>query len=158
MHEFGHLLTLGPGQVPPSIAVFNNPDDDDIFLDEVSACPQYFPGHGCANPDSYVNTFYDQFWTDIYDEWNEINLEEDEDVYYERLDAFYNKYQNQFVTDYAATNPEEDMAETWSFFVLGSQPDSDIIAEEKVLFFYQYPELVELREQILNNLCTSFPK
>ena len=158
VHEFGHLLTLGPGQVPPSLAVFNNPNDDNIYFEEVSACPQYFPGEGCANSDSYINAFYDQFWADIHEEWNDINLEEDEDIYYERLDAFYNKYQDQFVTDYAATNPEEDIAEAWAFFVLGSEPAGDTIAEEKVLFFYQYPELFELRAQILNNLCVAFPE
>ena len=158
VHEFGHLLTLGPSQVPPSIAVFNNPDDNHIYLDEVSACPQYFPGEGCANPDSYINMFYNQFWADIHEEWNEINLEEDKDIYYQRLDEFYHKYRDRFVTDYAATSPEEDMAETWAFFVLASKPAGDTVAGQKVLFFYQYPELVNLREQILTNLCASFHK
>ncbi|MFN8410880.1 MAG: hypothetical protein U0Z26_00690 [Anaerolineales bacterium] len=158
VHEFGHLLTLGPDQVPPSEAIFNNPDDNDIYLKEVSACPNYFPGEGCANSDAYINAFYDQFWTDIHDEWNEINLEEDETVYYDKLDAFYQKYQDQFVTDYAPTNPEEDIAESWAFFVLGPKPEGNTIAEEKVLFFYQYPELVQLRAHILNNLCTAFPQ
>lgn len=158
VHEFGHLLTLGPDQVPPSLAVYNNPDDDNIYFEEVSVCPQYFPGEGCANSDSYINAYFNQFWADIHGEWNEINLEEDDDIYYERLDAFYNKYQDQFVTDYAVTNPEEDIAESWSFFVLGPQPAADSVADEKVLFFYQYPELVDLREQILNNLCSSFPE
>ena len=158
IHEFGHLLTLGPAQVTPSIAVFNNPDDNGIYLDEVSKCPQYFPGEGCANADSYVNAYYDQFWTGFYEEWNAINLEEDEDLYYEKLDDFYYKYEDQFVTGYAATNPEEDMAETWAFFVLSPKPAGDTIAEEKILFFYQYPELVQLRGQILGNLCASFPE
>ncbi len=158
IHEFAHLLTLGPSQVPPSIAVFNNPDDDNVYLQEASQCPQYFPGEGCANADSYVNAYYNQFWTDIHNEWNKINLEEDEDIYYKKLDDFYYKYEDQFVTSYAATNPEEDMAETWAFFVLDPKPAGNTIAEQKVLFFYQYPELVQLREHILNNVCTSFPK
>ncbi len=158
IHEFGHLLTLGPNQVTPSLAIFNNPEDDDLYFKEVSACPNYFPGEGCATPDSYINNYYNQFWVDIYDEWNEINLEEDEDLYYEKLDDFYYKYEDQFVTSYAATNPEEDIAEAWSFFVFSPQPAGDTIAEEKVLFFYQYPELVELRTNILNNMCVTFPK
>jgi len=158
VHEFGHLLTLGPDQVPPDVAVFVNPDDDDLYLKEVSACPQYFPGEGCANADSYINAYYRQFWADIYEEWNKINLEENDDAYYARLDEFYYKYEDQFVTDYAATNPEEDMAETWAFFVLGPKPAGDTIAGKKILFFYQYPELVQLREEILNNLCASFPE
>ena len=158
IHEYGHLLTLGPDQVPPSLAVFNNPEDNDIYLKELSACPDYFPGEGCANPDSYINAFYNQFWADIHEEWQQINLEEDPDLLQQGLDDFYAKYQDQFVTDYAATNPEEDMAESWSFFVLGPKPAGDTIAEQKTLFFYNYPELVELRSAILNNLCTSFPQ
>ncbi|MFN8381004.1 MAG: hypothetical protein U0V02_03635 [Anaerolineales bacterium] len=158
VHEFGHLLTLGPNQVPPSLAVFNNPEDDNIYLDEVSACPNYFPGEGCAKVDSYINSYYNQFWVDIYDEWNEINLEEDEDAYYDKLDAFYFKYSDQFATSYAATNPEEDIAEAWAFFVFSPKPTGGTIAEEKILFFYQYPELVELRANILANMCVSFPK
>lgn len=158
VHEYAHLLTLAPSQVPPSLAIFNNPEDNDIYLDELSACSTYFPGEGCSNIDSYIHRFYDQFWFDIYEEWNEINLEEDEDLYYEKLDDFYNKYQDQFVTDYAATNPAEDIAETFGFFVFAEKPDGDSIAEQKILFFYQFPELVEIRTEILNNLCTSFPQ
>lgn len=158
VHEFGHLLTLGPDQVPPSIAVFNNPDDNNIYTKEVAACPDYFPGEGCSKPNSYINAFYNQFWTNIYEEWNKINLEENDDAYYQKLDDFYAKYKDQFVTDYAVTNPEEDIAESWAFFVLGAKPAGNTIAEEKTLFFYQYPELVQLRQNILNNLCASFPK
>ncbi|MDP1604466.1 MAG: hypothetical protein Q8M03_14515, partial [Legionella sp.] len=158
VHEFAHLLTLGSDQVTPSLAVFNNPDDDNMYLQEVSACPDYFPGEGCASPDSYINNFYYQFWDDIHEEWNEINLEADEDAYYELLDEFYYKYEDHFVTSYAATNPEEDIAEAFTFFVFSPKPAGDTIAEEKILFFHQYPELVALRATILNNMCASFPQ
>lgn len=158
VHEYAHLLTLGPDQVPPSEAIFNNPEDDNIYLSEVSACPNYFPGEGCANSDSYINAFYYKFWVNIIDEWNDINLEEDDDIYYERLDQLYYDHQDEFVTDYAVTHLAEDIAESFSFFVFSSQPAGDTVAEQKILFFYQYPELVELRTNILSNLCTSFPQ
>lgn len=158
VHEFAHLLTLAPDQVPPSEAVFNNPDDNDIYLNEVSACPNYFPGEGCSNSNSYINQFYDRFWVNIYDEWDSINLEEDDDIYYQRLDDFYYNYQDQFVTDYAVTHPAEDIAESFSFFVFGEKPAGDTITEQKMLFFYNYPELVDLRLKIINNLCVSFPQ
>ncbi|NJN80268.1 MAG: hypothetical protein HC797_07255, partial [Anaerolineales bacterium] len=77
---------------------------------------------------------------------------------YEQLDDFYYKYEDQFLTDYAVTHPAEDIAESFSFFIFSSQPAGNTIAEEKILFFYQYPELVELRTKILNNLCVSFPE
>ena len=158
VHEFGHLLTLNAEQVPPSEKVFNNPDDIDIYESEKAACPEYFPGEGCSTSSSYINAFYDQFWSEIYDEWDEVNYAEDDDTYYEMLDDFYYKYEEQFVTDYAATTPEEDIAESWSFFILAEKPQPTSIANEKVLFFYQYPELVQLREAILSNLCEAFPQ
>lgn len=158
VHEYAHLFTLAPNQVPPSLAIFNNPEDNDTYLEEISACSTYFPGEGCSKPDSYIHLFYQQFWSEIYDEWNQINLEEDEDLYYEKLDDFYYKYQDQFLTDYSATSPAEDIAESFGFFVFAEKPDDNTIAEQKILFFYQFPELVELRTEILNNLCVSFPK
>jgi hypothetical protein len=153
IHEYGHLLTLNADQVPPDENVFANPDDDAIYEQAADACPVYFPGEGCSQPDSYINAFYDRFWADLFDEWLDIELEQDDDVYYQRLDEFYYKYEDQFVSDYAATNPEEDIAESWTYFVLGPKPAGNSIAEEKILFFYDYPELVNLRTHIRNGIC-----
>jgi hypothetical protein len=154
IHEYAHLLTLGPDQVTPSEAVFNNPDDNDIFSAEVKACPDYFPGEGCSHSDSYINAFFKRFWADIYPEWQDINLIEDNQAYYKALDDFYYKYEDQFVTSYAATNPEEDIAEAFTFFVLTPRPKGDTIAKEKILFFYAYPELVQLRDEINSGICS----
>lgn len=157
IHEFGHLLTLGPNQVPPSTTVFNHPEDENILQKEIDACPQYFPGEGCSKPSSYINTWYERFWVDIYEEWDELNYIEDDDTYYEQLDEFYYKYQDQFLTDYAVTTPEEDIAEAFAFFVLAPKPDNNSIANQKILFFYGYPEFITLRESILQNICTTLP-
>jgi hypothetical protein len=155
VHEFAHLLTLGPNQVVPSIAVFNNPDDNNLYFEEIAGCPNYFPGEGCANPGSYINAFFYEFWEGIHEEWNAINLEVDEDLYYEKLDAFYYKYEDRFVNSYAATSPEEDIAESFTFFVFSPKPAGDSVAREKLLFFYRYPELVQLRAEILENTCAA---
>ena len=74
------------------------------------------------------------------------------------LEDFYNTYQDQFLTDYAPTSPAEDIAESWAFFVLSPKPEMNSIANEKILFFYEYPELVQLRAQILNQICIEFPQ
>lgn len=157
IHEFGHLLTLGPTQVIPSLAVFNNPYDEDIYFKEASACPTYFPGEGCSKADSYIDDFFHLFWLDLYEEWNEINFAESDDEYYDKLYEFYDNHKDEFVTEYAVTNPEEDIAETFSYFILSPKPEGTTVKEKKVLFFYKYPELVELREVILNNVCKKFP-
>ena len=154
IHEYAHLLTLGPDQVTPSVAVFNNTDDEDVYFEEASACPVYFPGEGCSQENSYINTYFNQFWADIHEELQDINLIEDEDAYYEALDNFYYDYEDRFVTSYAATNPEEDIAEAFTFFVLSPRPAGDSMAEEKILFFYAYPELVQLRDEINSGICS----
>ena len=158
IHEEGHLLTLNAEQVPPSDAISKFPDNETVYKQEVSACPQYFTGEGCSNPDSYINQFFDRFWTHLYTEWEQIDLEDDEDARSIMLEDFYKVYQDQFLSDYAPTSPAEDIAESWTFFVLSPKPELNSIASEKILFFYEYPELVELRTQILEQVCMEFPQ
>jgi len=158
IHEFGHLLTLNTTQVMPSQAIFDEPDSDSVYEREAQACQNYFPGEGCSHEGSYIHLFVDRFWDDIYDEWLKIDALENEERYNDRLDRFYEKYQDQFVTNYAPVSPEEDIAESWAYFVLKPKPAGETIANQKVLFFYEFPELVELREQIARNLCEQVEK
>ncbi len=149
IHEYGHLLTLNENQINIDEDIFYNPDDEDLYAAAETSCATYFPGEGCAKSDSYINLFYEKFWAGIYDEWSETQYIEDDYAYYEALDNFYYKYEDQFVTDYAATNTGEDIAESWTFFIISDKPSGNTIAEEKILFFYQFPELVQLREEIV---------
>ncbi|HEY3474765.1 MAG TPA: hypothetical protein VGK56_09155 [Anaerolineales bacterium] len=158
IHEQGHLLTLNSEQVPLSKAILRYPNNSTIYNQEVAACPQYFTGEGCSQPDSYINQFFNRFWPYLYAEWEQIDLEEDDDIRQILLEEFYEMFQDQFLTGYAATSPAEDIAEAWTFFVLSPKPELTSIASEKILFFYEYPELVELRTQILNQICAEFPR
>ena len=157
VHEDGHLLTLNSQQVPPDIKVFNDPNNDALYNREAAACPTYFTGEGCSKPDSYINQFYDRFWTPIAGEWEKIDRhsnDSDPTEYYDMLYAFYKKHPDQFVDDYATTDPSEDMAETFAYFVYSPKPAGHAIRDQKILFFYDYPEFVLARDQILNNKCS----
>lgn len=158
IHEQGHLLTLNAEQVPLSEQIFKFPGNETVYLQEVDACPQYFTGEGCSEPDSYINQFYDRFWTHLSEAWEQIDLEKDRDTRRVLLQDFYRTYKDQFLSDYAPTSPVEDIAESWAFFVLSPKPELDSIANEKILFFYEYPELVELRTRMLKNICAKFPQ
>lgn len=159
VHEFGHLLTLNPNQVPPSKAIFNDPENESAYNKAKKACKNYFPGEGCAEENSYINQFFNQFWDNrLYEEWLKVDGTEDPDAFDTKLERFYKKYKDRFVSDYAPTSPEEDIAESWSFFVLKPKPGGKTIANKKVLFFYEFPELVRLREQIAHNLCDQLEK
>ena len=154
IHELGHLLTLNDSQVTTDQRVFLNPDDERVYQQAEAACSTYFVFEGCSRPDSYLNLFFSRFWTDIYDEWLAVDQEEDRRVYEERLDAFYQAYALQFVSSYAATSPTEDIAESFMYFIFSPRPSGETIADQKVLFFYEYPEMVDLRQRILEHLCT----
>ncbi|MEZ4643120.1 MAG: hypothetical protein R3E31_10390 [Chloroflexota bacterium] len=64
------------------------------------------------------------------------------------MEDFYYDHEDWFVTDYAATNPGEDIAESFTAFILQPKPTEDTLAAEKILFFYDYPELVALRKDL----------
>jgi len=158
MHEFGHLLTLKPSQVAVDKGIFFNPENEDLYDRAVAACqPRYFADDGCSASNSYINEFFNRYWSGIYSEWQEIDKEKGERSYSSSLHDFYETYSDQFVKEYAATSPEEDIAESWAFFVLAPKPEATSIANEKTLFFYEYPELVNLRQEILTRLCVNFP-
>jgi len=140
VHEFGHIITLSPQEVPRNEEVLSS-EEDEPYEEAQAACPTYFTGEGCSVNSSYINSFFQTFWADIYEE--SLELEEAE---------LYELYPDDFVSDYAATNPGEDIAESWALFVLEDPATGNSIAEQKINFFYAYPELVKLREQILDNL------
>ena len=150
IHEFGHLLTLDTSEVGPDTELLLQLDDERIRATAVAGCPGYFAGDGCSQADSYLNGFYDRFWDPIYDEWSAVDAMEDADAYFERLEAFCLEHQDQFVSDYEATGPEEDIAESWTHFVLRPKPEAGVISGEKVRFFYARPELVRLRAEIIS--------
>lgn len=152
IHEYGHILTLNSSQVDPDESLFNASSDeqaDKFYLSAEDDCkPKFFTGEGCSHRDSYINSFFQKYWRDIFELLQAIESIEDGDEYNTKFDAFYEKYKDRFVTDYAATNPGEDIAETWAAFILQKEPTGDTIADQKVKFFYEYQELVRLREVI----------
>lgn len=112
VHEFGHLLSLNSEQVDYDRSENN--------------CDTYMLDEGCANEDSYIYSFYQQFW--------ENGSSEDE---------------NDYMTEYAMSNIYEDFAESWAYFVMTPRSASHSTADAKVSFFYDYEELVMLKAQLL---------
>lgn len=58
-----------------------------------------------------------------------------------------------FVTEYAATNPGEDIAESFALFILDPKNEApQRKAEEKVSFFYKHSDLVSFRDEMRRGL------
>ncbi len=142
LHEFGHMLTLNINQL-------------DYGLD-AEHCPRYFRDPGCSQPDSYLQLFFERFWSDIYDEWHALASQSDPAAVKSGLETFYQAHQGDFVSEYAATAAHEDIAESWMNFVLSPKPTGDTVVEQKINFFYEFPELVQIRAEVIARTCGYF--
>ena len=142
VHEFSHILTLETDQVELSNAYvlpyYEESEFDERLQETIDTCETYFTGEGCAYEDSYIYQFVEAFWQDIFAEYGAI------DTNGEEID-FYTGNEDNFVTWYAATNPGEDIAESYAMFVMEDQHDDGWVKDDKRNFFYAYDELVELR-------------
>lgn len=157
IHEFGHIVALNNTQYDTYPTVIEDTqeqlDDDEYFdglEDDMDACDVIAFEDGCALEDSYIALFTFEFWTE----------DAVEQIIYEELDDsaayFFDENPDAFVTEYAATNPIEDFAESFSYFIGLSDEDypfadSDYEMDAKIIWFEQFPEFVEMRESIRGN-------
>jgi len=135
IHEFGHIITLDKTQIDSSI--------EQLF------CSNYSPKEGCSKLDSNINKLYKNHWADIWDEFQNIRTEQE-------TQEFYTTYQKRFVTQYASTNPEEDIAEVFATFTTRAEGvNGTSIAEQKIKIMYDDNEMVKLRNYIRGNISKS---
>lgn len=135
------MLTLNAGQIEPTEDVVQNDSRG------------YLTSEGYALKASYLGMFVDQFWPpDFLSEWDKVDKIRNESRRINKLFKLYLENESQFVTDYAAESPEEDIAESWAFFVLSDKPLALEGKAKKVLFFYQFEELIRLRTMIRSNM------
>jgi len=149
-HEVGHLITLNSGQIIQKEGFAYTP------YQNTAVCPQFISSEGCSTPESYINQFYQKFWVGIYDEWLEIVYKADThtpDEFRQVVRQFYSNHTDQFAREYAATNIKEDMAVSFEHFILDPNPTGDSIVDQKILFYYDFPALVDMRQQMIQNLC-----
>ena len=107
----------------------------DYYSDSDSCDGVYFDDV-CVIKGSYLYDFYESFYLNDP---------------YPNNDLF-------FVSSYASNNTLEDFSESFMHFVFEPTPDSDSIRDDKVLFFYNYPEFIEMRNEILSRVIIWIPK
>lgn len=134
IHEFAHLASLAPDQY-----------GYEFF------CWLPFT-YECFAPESYLNQFFYRFWSDFEAEWIDK---------YDKTEAenaeFFELYRDEFLNSYASGNPHEDFAESFTAFIVtpSNALDAEYRVDQKILFFYEFDELVTLRYEILQNLETA---
>jgi len=133
IHEFAHIFSL-----------------DQVFKEKNFAtnCHPYFADTICYGADSYIGQFVEEFWsTEMLDELQSVQ----EDAKYTRAD-FYNQYESQFVSEYAATDPAEDFAESFTWYVYGEMAPRGPIADDKIEFFDRFSYTQALADEIIREL------
>ena len=149
---------------------------------EAACAPNHYQYNaGCMKDNSYLNLFFQKFWADIYPEYHYwFEFEDGRDADRSNYN-FHQKYSDQFISYYAGSHPAEDFAESFTVFVLWNEETityhkkackdegwnlidqirwewcnkiyrDNSIWEEKIRFFYDFPELVEMRDFIRSNL------
>lgn len=139
IHEFAHVMTLNSSQV----RYFPQDSSDDIIDRFAEKCETNFLQEWCLKETAYLDNFIDTFWSDA---------EYLKQVRNEQINA-YEDTPESFVTDYAGTNPWEDIAESFTYFVLRARAEWNTIADQKLNFFYNHKELDSLRKNIRSNLA-----
>ncbi len=132
VHELGHLISLGPTEVVPAT---------DPGVEQ--GCVTYFSIEGCAIPGRVFERFVSSFWN-VEDGW-----ETSDGAVTDRHSAS----PESFVTNYAATNPGEDIAETCVFFIYSLRPTGNTVADQKISLLWEFPELVQLRSWLRRGLA-----
>lgn len=125
-HELTHVFNQKPGS---QLALSVDPDD----------CSTYHNGSGCFTDDSYMAAWIESFWTaELLDGLPGDGAPNDDDTAAEICER-----EPTFLGSYAATHPEEDFAESFSAFVFDIEVPESL--DEKLAFFENYPEFVEIK-------------
>ena len=146
IHEFAHILSFNSSEADP--ADYNDMEDLS-WRDTWDFSEQYREAGSILRKDSYLNLFFLEFWgAEQIQQW--FNLESlNQDEYFLDMLEISVQYHTDFVSDYAMTNPAEDFAESFTSFVLRDEiPEKDLGSHRKVRFFYDFPEVAEMRNEI----------
>lgn len=123
-HEFSHVFT----SVSTEIDRFAEPDD----------CETYFNGDGCFYDDALMTEWIELFWSEQIDDIDPNEEPSNADGEQRcNLDP-------SFLGPYAASNPEEDFAESFSAFVFALEVDTPEL-QAKMDWFAGLPGLAEFR-------------
>lgn len=135
VHEFAHIFSLD--QLVSSRTPTTN-------------CPALYADMTCFAPGSYLDEFVTDFWdnqllADLTDARNSRNPERE-------LLEFYERYESEFVSDYAATDPSEDFAESFAWYVLDEPVRQGTVAADKVDFMDQFRVIRSYKDHIQSQL------
>ena len=90
---------------------------------------------------TYLIDFLNEFW-DESDMDALIEADEGESIWLNR------ELRDNFVSEYAGISPAENFAESFTSFVLEGKSSGASIVDQKINYFYNFAEMIELRGEI----------
>ena len=140
VHELAHILFAGSDQIDLADELYRATSQgawEQAYLEIEEGCEaRYMTTEGCSKESSYINAFYQEFWADLND-----------------LPTYEDWESDDYVSWYATTNVDEEIAESFMVFVLEDRPKAAYdIREQKVEVFWEYPKLVEMRDEMRTGL------
>jgi hypothetical protein len=127
-HEFSHVFSTASTQM-------------DRSPEAIDACDTYLTRDGCFLPDSLMAEWVATFWAD--GQLDGIDPEVDPSL---EAGAELCSTDPSFLGEYAASDPEEDFAETFSAFVFDVEVDAPEL-QDKLDWMGEQPGLVEFRDR-----------
>lgn len=138
VHEYAHLLTLGEGEVDPA----------------ASHCTTLRVQEGCLDTDSLLKRFDERFWEPYGGKAPDPDSRSSAEGW-----NLYRGHTADFTTVYAATNIVEDVAETFTEFVIRDRPSRESGTwANKILMFWEEPEYVAIRTHIRSWFAQELPE
>ncbi|GAB1420575.1 hypothetical protein MASR2M15_06790 [Anaerolineales bacterium] len=142
IHEFAHILSFDTD----TYTAFTPDQDVEAAF---AACVGTIVFEGCLMPESYMAQFVTEFYDTQSDLYQQFIYGEDPSL----LQQLYEQNPDAYVSEYAATNPDEDFAESFAHFIVLTEEEAEEYptGQEKILWFYDQPDLVEIRDLIIQN-------
>lgn len=123
IHEYAHILSLNASQ-------------DSGYVSE-AYCESYYSDGLCFAEEAYLNVYYQEFWAPYPDDHG-----------YD-AEARYAENSRNFLNEYSATDPVEDFAESFAYYITENSP-TEIL--DKYDFFADYSEFENLKLKIQSNI------
>ena len=130
-HEFSHVFTLLPSQVDRSNEAFDS-------------CETYLSSEGCFLDDSLIAAWVDEFWSDA--QLDSLDPEADPSGAEGEARCAADPG---FLGPYAASDPEEDFAESFSAYVFDVEAASDG-QQDRLDWLAEQPGLVAFRDRAVD--------
>lgn len=132
-------------------------NNDETAPDGSPGCDNLLDADRCAREGSILLEFHTRFWpADLVEERE--SLGEEASQAYRRGDAqedidklftsFYEAHTDLFINERASLNVHNDIGESFLRFLDEERPTGDSIIEQKAAYFWDRPDLVELRDHI----------